>query len=152
MVTSSFATMQLGVALAVYLLDLAGDLRADGIIVLDSGGKVRGTQHWTEYMAQLLFYIYVATGQRCIAVVQGGLSFVEYVEATSYQYVLERIIEVFPAPRYMLWVALGNDLYPPEADMQAYEVPLRMALQQFLSKAVAYCPEHRFVLGGSSAL
>ena len=34
--------------------------------------------------------------------------------------------------------------------MQAYETPLRRALQQFLSKALAYCPEHRFVFGGSS--
>ena len=53
-------------------------LRADGIIVLDSGAYIRGARHWTEYMAELLFHIYVATGQRCIAVAQGGLSFVEY--------------------------------------------------------------------------
>ena len=50
----------------------------------------------------------------------------------------------------MIWVALGNDLYPPKPNMQAYEAPLRRALQQLFSKAFAYCPEHRFVFGGSS--
>ena len=152
-VSVAFSTLQVGAAVAVYLLDVFGDAapsRVDGIIVLDSGAKIRGVRHWTEYMAELLFHIHVATGQRCIAVAQGGLSFVEYWEATSYQYVLERITSIFVAPRFMVWVALGNDLYPPEPDMQAYETPLRRALQQFLSKALAYCPEHRFVFGGSS--
>ena len=152
-----FSTVQVGAALAVYLLDVVGDLafrglRADGIIVLDSGAKIRGARHWTEYMAEpeLFFHIYVATGQRCIAVAQGGLSFVEYSGGKSYEYVLERITSVFVAPKFMVWVALGNDLYPPKPNMQAYEAPLRRALRQLLSKALAYCPEHRFVFGGSS--
>ena len=63
---------------------------------------------------------------------------------------LERITSLFIAPKFMVWVALGNDLYPPILSMQAYEAPLRRALQQLLSKALAYCPEHRFVFGGSS--
>ena len=112
-VSVAFSTLQVGAAVAVYLLDVFGDAapsRVDGIIVLDSGAKIRGVRHWTEYMAELLFHIHVATGQRCIAVAQGGLSFVEYWEATSYQYVLERITSIFVAPRFMVWVALGNDL------------------------------------------
>ena len=154
-VSVAFSTVQVGAALAVYLLDVVGDLacrglRADGIIVLDSGAKIRGARHWTEYMAELLFHIYVATGQRCIAVAQGGLSFVEYSGGKSYEYVLERITSVFVAPNFKVWVALGNDLYPPKPNMQAYEAPLRRALRQLLSKALAYCPEHRFVFGGSS--
>ena len=71
-------------------------LRVDGIIVLDSGAYIRGAHRWTEYMAELLFHIYVATGQRCIAVAQGGLSFVEYSEAKTYKYVLERITQSDP--------------------------------------------------------
>jgi hypothetical protein len=154
-VSVAFSAFQGGAALAVYLLDVVADLagmalRADGIIVLDSGAYIRGACHWTEYMAELLFHIYVATGQRCIAVAQGGLSLVEYSGGKSYEYVLKRITSVFVAPKFMLWVALGNDLYPPKPNMQAYEAPLRRALQQLLSRALAYCPEHRFVFGGSS--
>ena len=148
-VSVAFSTLQVGTALAVYLLAHSG-LRADGIIVLDSGAYIRGVCHWTEYMAELLFHIYVTTGQRCIAVAQGGLSLVEYSRGKSYEDVLKRIMSVFVAPKFMLWVALGNDLYPPKPNMQAYEAPLRRALQQLLSKAMAYCPEHRFVFGGSS--
>ena len=154
-VSVAFSTLQVGAALAVYLLDVVGDLagsglRADGIIVLDSGAYIRGTRHWTEYMAELLFHIYVSTGQRCIAVAQSGLSFVEDYGRPSYKCVLECIMSVFVAPKFMVWVALGNDLYPPSPNMQAYEAPLRRALQQLFSKALAYCPEHRFVFGGSS--
>ena len=148
-VSVAFSTLQVGTALAVYLLADSG-LRADGIIVLDSGAYIRGVCHWTEYMAELLFHIYVTTGQRCIAVAQGGLSFVAYSRGKSYEDVLKRIMSVFVAPKVMLWVALGNGLYPPKPNMQAYEAPLRRALQQLLSKAMAYCPEHRFVFGGSS--
>ena len=155
MATISFATVQVGAALAVYLLDVVGDLAGgdaivDGIIVLDSGAYIRGVRHWTEYIAEILFDTFLATGQRCIAVAQGGLSFVANRRAKSYLYVLENVTSVFVAPRFMVWVALGNDLYPPEPDMQAYEVPLLSALQHFLCMAVSYCPEHRFVFGGSS--
>ena len=159
-VSVAYSTVQLGAALAVLvrypvLGDLAGRSKlSDGIIVLDSGAYIRGARHWTEYMAELLFNIYVATGQRCIAVAQGGLSFVEFWGASrtskSYKHVLGRITSVFVAPKFMVWVALGNDLYPPRPCMQAYEAPLRRALQQLLCKAMAYCPEHRFVFGGSS--
>ena len=154
-VSVAFSTVQVGAALAVYLLDVVGDLagrglRPDGIIVLDSGAYIRGARHWTEYMAELLFHIYVSTGQRCIAVAQGGLTFVECSAGKSFQCVLERITSLFIAPKFMVWVALGNDLYPPMLSMQAYEAPLRRSLQQLLSKALAYCPEHRFVFGGSS--
>ena len=155
-VSVAYSTVQLGAALAVLvrypvLGDLAGRSKlSDGIIVLDSGAYIRGARHWTEYMAELLFHIYVSTGQRCIAVAQGGLSFVERSAGRSYMSVLEGIVSVFVAPKFMVWVALGNDLYPPRTCMQAYEAPLRRALQQLLCKALAYCPEHRFVFGGSS--
>ena len=51
-VSVAFSTLQVGAALAVYLLDVVGDLagsglRADGIIVLDSGAYIRGARHWT---------------------------------------------------------------------------------------------------------
>ena len=120
----SFSTFQVGNALAVYLLDVMVDFagtgfRADGIIVLDSGAYIHGTLHWTEYMAELLFHIYVATGQRCIAVAQGGLSFVENSNGKSYEHLLQCIMSVFVAPKSMLWVVLGNDLYPPKPNMQA---------------------------------
>ena len=132
-VSLAFSTFQVGAAVAVYLVDVVGGLgrglRADGIIVLDSGAYIRGARHWTEYMAELLFHIYVATGQRCIAVAQGGVSFVEYLGGKSYEYALKRITSVFVAPKFMLWVALGNDLYPPKRNMRAYEAPLLRALQ-----------------------
>ena len=49
-VSVALSTLQVGAALAVYLLDVVGDLagsglRADGIIVLDSGAYIRGTRH-----------------------------------------------------------------------------------------------------------
>ena len=149
-VSVAFSIFQVGAALAVYLPDTGSGIRADGIIVLDSGAYIHGARQWTEYVAEILFHIYVATGQRCIAVVQGGLSIVEYSRDKTYEYLLKRIMSVFVAPKFMVWVALGNDLYPPKPNMQAYEAPLRSALQQLLSKALAYCPEHRFVFGGSS--
>ena len=69
-VSVAYSTVQLGAALAVLvrypvLGDLAGRSKlSDGIIVLDSGAYIRGARHWTEYMAELLFHIYVSTGQR----------------------------------------------------------------------------------------
>ena len=80
MVSGAFSTFPIGAALAVYLVDVFEDsldrLRADGIIVLDSTAYIRGTLHWTKYMTDLLYDIYMATGQRCIAVALGGMSFV----------------------------------------------------------------------------
>jgi len=151
----SFATFYVGNAVAVYLVDPAVDfadpgLRADGIIVLDSAAYIHGPLHWTEYMAQILSYIRKATGQRCIAVAQGGLCLVDYSNGKSYEQLLECITSVLVAPKFLLWVVLGNDLYPPKPNMQVYEAVIRRALQQLLVKATAYCAENRFVFGASS--
>ena len=153
MVSAAASTFAIGAALAVYPADVFEDpperLRADGIIVLDSTAYIHGTLHWTKYMTDLLYDIYKATGQRCLAVALGGMSFAGSV-AKSYEYLLELITKVCIAPKFMVWVALGNDVYPPHVNMQSYEAPLRAALKQFLIKAMVYCPEHRFVFGGSS--
>ena len=150
LVSAAYSTFAVGTALAVYPLDVFrrdSRILADGIIVLDSVAYIKGTCHWTYYVAQLLLHMYVTTGQRCIAVAKWGISFVGY---NSYEYVLNRIMSVLDAPKFMVWMACGNDLYPPEPNMQAYEDPLREALQHLLSKGMAYCAEHRFVFGGSS--
>ena len=150
LVSPAFSTFWVGTALAVYPLDVfrpANPFLADGIFVLDSVAYINGSCHWTYYVAQLLLHVYVTTGQRCIAVARRGLAF---AGRNSYENVLNSIMSVLDAPKFMVWMACGNDLYPPRPNMQAYEDPLRKSLHHLLSKCMTYCAEHRFVFGGSS--
>ena len=145
-------TTQLGAALAVYLANPTGDLdgSVDGIFVLDSTAYIRGALPWRYYVGHLLQHMYDTTGQRCAVVAQGSMSFVASSWEMSYQYVLQRIKEFFSAPKFMVRVSMGNDLYPPHRNMRVYEAPLREALQLLLRMATEYCSEQRFVFGGSS--
>ena len=125
------------------------DSPLDGILVLDSFAFIDGINDWKHYVAHLLQNMYESTGQRCAVVAQGSITFLKYSWRSSYEYILQ-CITFFAAPKFMVWVSMGNDLYPPHENMQAYEAPLRGALQQLLRIAMEYCPEHRFVFGGSS--
>ena len=125
--------------------------RPPGIIVVDSGAFVRGAEHWSVYMQDVLQAVYERTDQRCILVARSGLAFCNDWDPTrTYQYVLQCITACCEAPRFVVWISLGNDLYPPRADMRAYEPGLLGAVGSFLTQAFAYCPQHRFLYGGSS--
>ena len=160
MATSRFAPYSLGAAEGlVWRSDLAragpghmGALqRPPGIIVVDSGAFLRGAELWSFFMQDVLRAVYERTGQRCMLVARGGLAFCNDRDPTrTYQYVLDRITECCEAPRFVVWISLGNDLYPPRADMRAYEPGLLGAVGSFLTQAFAYCPQHRFLYGGSS--
>ena len=84
MVTSLFAPYALGAAEGlVWRSDLAragpghmGALqRPPGIIVVDSGAFLRGVEHWTVYMQEVLQAVYDRTGLRCMLVTRGNLAF-----------------------------------------------------------------------------
>ena len=156
MVTSPCALYAWGAAQALVWRNDLGEVppgakhRPPGIIVVDSGAFVRGAAHWSVYMQDVLQAVYERTGQRCILVARGGLAFYHSDPSRMYQYVLQCITARCEAPRFVVWISLGNDLYPPRADMRAYEPGLLGAVGSFLTQAFAYCPQHRFLYGGSS--
>ena len=156
MVTSPCALYAWGAAQALLWRNDVGEVspgakqRPPGIIVVDSGAFVRGAEHWSVYMQDVLQAVYERTGQRCILVARGGLAFFHWDPFRTYQYVLQCISARCEAPRFVVWISLGNDLYPPRADMRAYEPGLLGAVGSFLTQAFAYCPQHRFLYGGSS--
>ena len=157
MVTSPCALYAWGAAQALLWRNDVGEVssgakqRPPGIIVVDSGAFVRGAEHWSVYMQDVLQAVYERTGQRCILVARGGLAFCNgWDPSRTYQYVLQCITARCEAPRFVVWISLGNDLYPPRADMRAYEPGLLGAVGSFLTQAFAYCPQHCFLYGGSS--
>ena len=156
MVTSPCALYAWGAAQALLWRNDLGEVppgakqRPPGIIVVDSGAFVRGAEHWSVYMQDVLQAVYERTGQRCILVARGGLAFFHWDPSRTYQYVLQCITARCEAPRFVVWISLGNDLYPPRADMRAYEPGLLGAVGSFLTQAFAYCPQHRFLYGASS--
>ena len=104
--------------------------RPPGIIVVDSGAFVRGAEHWSVYMQDVLQAVYERTGQRCILVARGGLAFCnDWDPSRTYHHVLHCITARCEAPRFVVWISLGNDLNPPRADMRAYEPGLRRQRQ-----------------------
>ena len=124
--------------------------RHPGIIVFDSGAFVRGAEHWSVYMQDVLQAVYENTGQRCIVVARGGASFNHRDVSRTYQHVFQCIKERCDAPLFMVWVSFGNDLYPPRADMRKYEAGVLAAVSSLLTLAFAYCPRHCFLYGASS--
>ena len=124
--------------------------RPPGIIVVDSGAFVRGAEHWSVYMQDVLQAVYERTGQRCMLVARGGLAYFHWDPARTYRHVLGIITERCEAPRFVVWISLGNDLYPPRADMRVYEPGLLAAVGSFITQAFAYCPQNRFLYGASS--
>ena len=157
MVTYPFGLYAWGVAQALVWLDDLADVllgakpRPAGIFVVDGTANVRGAEHWTVYMQDVLQTVYERTGQRCMLVARGGLAFCKHGHRPrTYQDILHCIMARCEAPRFMVWVSLGNDLYPPRADMRAYEPRLLGAVGSFLTQAFAYCPQHCFLYGGSS--
>ena len=123
----------------------------DGIFVADSFAKLRGPRPWYYYLAIILFEVWKSTGMMCAAVVLAGACF----DQGSYFDMLKVIIANFQKPRFMVWISMGNDLYPLSwrapggtiEDKHLYEEVIR--LLRFASKWV---PEQRFVFGGSSSL
>ena len=124
--------------------------RPSGIIVADSGAFVYGDDHWSVYMQDVLHAVYENTGQRCILVARGGASFNHWDVSRTYHHVFQCIKERCDAPLFMVWVSLGNDLYPPRADMRKYEAGVLAAVSSLLTQAFAYCPRHCFLYGASS--
>ena len=157
MVTSPCALYAWGAAQALLWRNDLGEVppgakqRPPGIIVVDSGAFLRGAEHWSVYMQDVLQAVYERTGQRCILVARGGLAFCNHRDPSrTYHHVLHCITARCEAPRFVVWISLGNDLYPPRADMRAYEPGLLGAVGSFLTQAFAYCPQHCFLYGGSS--
>ena len=104
--------------------------RPSGIILADSLAFVRGAEHWTVYMQDVLQVVFERTGQRCILVARGGLAFCNHRDPSwTYHHVLQRITARCEAPRFVVWKSLGKDLCPPRADMRAYEPGLRRQRQ-----------------------
>ena len=136
---------------AVEVLYAWGAVSPDGIIVSDSGAFIRGNEHWSVYMEDVLQALYERTGLRCMLVARGGLAFVNHWKPScTYEHVLRAIKARCDVPGFVLWVSLGNDLYPPRPDMGSYQPRLLAALDSFLTEAFAYCPHNCFVYGGSS--
>ena len=157
MITSPCALYAWGAAQALLWRNDVGEVspgakqRPPGIIVVDSGAFVRGAEHWSVYMQDVLQAVYERTGQRCMLVARAGLAFCnEWDPSRTYQYVLQCITARCEAPRFVVWISLGNDLYPPRADMRVYGPGLLGAVESFLTQAFAYCPQHRFLYGASS--
>ena len=81
MVTSPCVLYAWGAAQALLWRNDLGEVspgakqRPPGIIVVDSGAFVRGAEHWSVYMKDVLQAVYERTGQRCILVARGGLAF-----------------------------------------------------------------------------
>ena len=63
---------------AVEVLYAWGAVSPDGIIVSDSGAFIRGKEHWSVYMVDVLQALYERTGLRCMLVARGGLAFVNH--------------------------------------------------------------------------
>ena len=157
MVTYPFGLYAWGVAQALVWLNdmedalLGAKLRPPGIIVGDSTAFVRGAEHWTVYMQDVLQAVYERTGHKCILVACGGLAFYNtLVPSKTYQHVLHDIMLRCEAPRFMVWISMGNDIYPPRADMRAYERGLLVAVGSLLTQAYPYCRQHCILYGGSS--
>ena len=136
MATSPCALYAWGAAQALVWRNDLGEVppgakqRPPGIIVVDSGACVRGAEHWSVYMQDVLQAVYERTGQRCILVARGGLAFCNHRDPSwTYHHVLQRITARCEAPRFVVWKSLGKDLCPPRADMRAYEPGLRRQRQ-----------------------
>ena len=150
-----YATIRVGTALAVSLVHSSEDLSvrpfpSDGILIMDSCAYIEGPLHWTAYVVELLLYVYSTTGQRCTAVCQGGLTFVKYSQRITYMDLLESITSSFACPKFMVWIALGNDIYPPTPNMRLYETQFIKALHVFLTSAISFYSEQRIVFGATS--
>ena len=104
--------------------------RSSATLVSSSGVFVRGAEHWSVYMQDVLQAVYERTGQRCILVARGCLAFCNHRDPSwTYHHVLQRITARCEAPRFVVWKSLGKDLCPPRADMRAYEPGLRRQRQ-----------------------
>ena len=155
MVAYPFGLYAWGVAQALVWLNDRADVflgakpRPPGIIVVDS--FVQGAEHWTVYMQDVLQAVYERTGHKCILVACGGLAFYNTLEPKkTYKRVLRDIMECCGAPRFMVWVSMGNDIYPPRSDMRYQERGLLLAIGSLLTQAYSYCTQHCILYGGSS--
>ena len=98
MATSPCALYAWGAAQALLWRNDLGEVppgakqRPPGIIVVDSGAFVRGAEHWSVYMQDVLQTVYDRTGQRCILVARGGLAFCNDCDASrTYHHVLHYV-------------------------------------------------------------
>ena len=119
----------------------------DGIFVMDSFAIIEGPKAWEEYVAEILFQVWKATNMKCLAVVSGGASFGKF----SYEQMFATIRRNFAAPRFVVWISMGNDLYPLDIE-HIPQSHLYERTTKLLNMASRWAPENRMVFGGSSTV
>ena len=119
----------------------------DGIFVMDSFAKIKGPKSWEKYMAEILVEVWKATNMKCLAVVLGGARFAD----GSYDRMLTLIRRNFPKPSFMVWISMGNDLYPLDRP-HVRQSFLYDSTTYLLQVAARWVPEQRMVFGGSSGV
>ena len=117
-----------------------------GVFMVDSFAMVRGPSAWQAYLVLILRIAMHLSGDPAAAVVCPGASFGNGKFARAYH----RIRPLFARPRWMVWLAMGNDLYPPGTPVvveQVWDLGSRL-----IAAARSWCPNQRLVFGGSSQL
>ena len=121
------------------------EVQYDGIFIVDSFFKIGRGWNWQQHVVSILLELYRSTGWRCLAVVIPGAGFLwgSYLRAI---HVLRNIVA---SPRFMVWISMGNDVYPPALHRGNIN-GIVWEISKVMRVALMYCSHQRLVYGGSS--
>jgi len=122
----------------------------DGVFVADSFLYLRGPWAKEVYIFRMLAGVKKKTGMRCVAVFRGGASF----RGGMFMEMLSVVERTLRPPPWMVWIAMGNDLYPPkrDEDRMAQTRDTVYELNDVFSMAQTFCLRHVVVFGGSASM
>ena len=122
------------------------EMEYDGIFVVDSFFMLGGHWNWQQHVGTMLLELYWSTGWRCLAVVIPGAAFLW----GSYLRAIQVLCNIVASPRFMVWISMGNDVYPPLSHRgNVYSIVFEIS--KVMRVASRYCSHQRLVYGGSSS-
>ncbi len=118
-----------------------------GIFVIDSFATIRGHHMWQAYMGEILLHVWETTGMRCLAVVLPDAS----LRGHQYHNAFELVQKNFKMPQFMVWMAMGNDMYPIDASPANAIRKTCNSIESLFNNLDPWWCQHLLVFGGSSA-
>ena len=123
------------------------ELEYEGIFVVDSFFKLGRDWNWQQHVGSILLHLYESIGWRCLAVVIPGAAFLR----GSYLRAIHVLCNMVASPRFMVWISMGNDVYPPSFYMNRSKLDsIVLEIWRVMRVALRYCSHQRLVYGGSS--
>ena len=134
-----------------------GSLMQDGtavgphqcMMICDSFMMLQGVTEWYQLACEIMLQVYLRTRILCMLVVAPGASF----KNGMYDAVFHLVRQCVVAPEALVWIAMGNDIFPPgDKRIQRNFWMVDDSIRKLFRRTRVFCRDQYLIFGGTSNL